>query len=180
MGDLIEALLALARVDRSQLHLTRVDLGQLLREIVRELEPETQGRRIHWEILPLPEIECDRSLIKQAFVNLLGNAVKFTRGRSPAVIEIGALTESAETGEVVCFVKDNGAGFDQNQAGELFEPFHRLHRQAVYEGSGIGLATVKRIVQRHGGRVWAEGKLDQGATFFFSLPRHHLNINGSA
>jgi signal transduction histidine kinase len=171
MGDLIEALLALARVDRGQLHVARVNLEQLVREVIQELEVETQGRQVHWEVRPLPEIECDRGLMKQVLANLLGNAAKFTRGRLPAAIEIGALTEKTSAHELVCFVKDNGAGFDQNQAGTLFQAFHRLHRRADYEGSGIGLATVKRIIQRHGGRVWAEGELDRGATFYFSLAR---------
>jgi light-regulated signal transduction histidine kinase (bacteriophytochrome) len=127
---------------------------------------------VNWEISPLPDVECDRNLIKAVLQNLLGNAVKFTRGRKPAVVEIGPWPEKSDSDEMVFFVKDNGAGFDQNQASSLFATFRRLHRYADFEGSGIGLATVKRIIQKHGGRVWAEGAVNQGATFYFSLIGH--------
>jgi signal transduction histidine kinase len=171
MDDLIEALLALGRVGRVQMELSSVNLEELAREVVNELQGETQGRELRWKIQFLPTVECDRRLMKQAFVNLLGNAVKFTRGRIPSLVEIGVLPQKPGEEELVFFVKDNGAGFEKNQAGELFEAFHRLHRYEEYEGSGIGLATLKRIIQKHGGRVWAEGEVNQGATFYFSLPR---------
>jgi signal transduction histidine kinase len=169
MGELIESLLALARVDRAELHPVRVNLNELTREAINDLELETRGRELNWETSPLPDVQCDRSLIKAVFLNLLGNATKFTRGRKPAVVKIGVSPEKSNNHEMVFFVKDNGAGFDQNQASSLFETFRRLHRYEEFEGSGIGLATVKRIIQKHGGRVWAEGVVNQGATFYFSL-----------
>jgi signal transduction histidine kinase len=133
---------------------------------------------VRWEIQPLPKVDCDRGLMKQVFANLLGNAAKFTRGRKPAVIQIGTLPEKPEDHEVVVFVKDNGAGFDHNRANALFEPFRRLHRYSEFEGSGIGLANVKRIILKHGGRVWAEGEINSGATFYFSLPRQPVVEQG--
>jgi len=127
---------------------------------------DVQGRKIQWKIGPLPLVECDQGLIKQVFVNLIGNAVKYTRMRESTVIEIG----QTEQGDIPAFhVRDNGAGFDMKQAPKLFSPFQRLHRQEEFEGTGVGLATVRRIVQRHGGRIWAEAELDKGATFYFTL-----------
>jgi signal transduction histidine kinase len=172
MSELIEALLALAQVGCAQLQLSLVDLNELAREIINELDLEAEGRQVRWEIQPLPKVNCDRGLMKQVFANLLGNAAKFTRGRKPAVIQIGTLPEKPEDHEVVVFVKDNGAGFDQSRANTLFEPFHRLHRYSEFEGSGIGLANVKRIILKHGGRVWAEGAINSGATFYFSLLKY--------
>jgi signal transduction histidine kinase len=169
MAELIESLLALARVDRAELHPVRVNLNELTTEAIHDLELETKGRDLNWETAPLPEVECDRNLIKAVLLNLLGNAAKFTRGRKPAVVKIGLAPEKSGDHEMVFFVQDNGAGFDQNQANSLFETFRRLHRYDEFEGSGIGLATVKRIIQKHGGRVWAEGAVNQGATFYFSL-----------
>jgi signal transduction histidine kinase len=171
MDDLIEALLALARVGSAQLHLSAVNLDDLTREVINELQAETRGRELKWEVQSMPTVECYRPLMKQALVNLLANAVKFTRGRTPALIEIGMLPVKPGGPELVLFVKDNGAGFEKKKASELFEAFHRLHRYEEYEGSGIGLATLKRIIQKHGGRVWAEGEVNRGATFYFSLPR---------
>jgi light-regulated signal transduction histidine kinase (bacteriophytochrome) len=170
MSELIEALLALAQVGRAQFQLSAVDLNELAREIINELDLEAEGRQVRWEIQPLPKVDCDRGLMKQVFANLLGNAAKFTRGRKPAVIQIGTVPEKPEDHEVVVFVKDNGAGFDRDRANTLFEPFHRLHSYSEFEGSGIGLANVKRIILKHGGRVWAEGEVNSGATFYFSLP----------
>ncbi|MDB6021099.1 MAG: Histidine kinase [Pedosphaera sp.] len=171
MNELIEALMALARIGRARMHLAPVNLEELVREIVGDLRTETQGREIVWDIHPMPEVQCDRGLIKQAATNLIENAVKFTRGRRQTRIEIGVLPANVDDEEVVFYVRDNGAGFDMQYAGSLFETFHRLHLQDEFEGSGIGLANVKRIIQKHGGRVWAEGKVDSGATFYFSLIR---------
>jgi len=120
----------------------------------------------------LPTIDCDRELMKQVAENLIGNAVKFTRGRTPARIEIGVLPKNDGSEEVVFYVKDNGAGFDGSRASKLFNAFQRLHSEKEFEGTGIGLANVQRIIQKHGGRVWAEGEVDKGATFYFSLPRY--------
>jgi light-regulated signal transduction histidine kinase (bacteriophytochrome) len=170
MNELIEALLAFARVGRTEIQMGPVDMDRLTSEVIAEMEVETTEREVIWEISPLPQVECDRGTIRQVMVNLLGNAAKFTRSRSPARIQVGTLAPKPEDGEVVFYVKDNGAGFDQNQASVLFEPFQSLHRREEYEGCGIGLANVKRIIQKHGGRVWAEGEVGKGATFYFSLP----------
>ncbi len=173
MGELIEALLTFARIGRTQAHPAPVNLDEVVREVIKDVEVETKGRIIRWKIHPLPETQCDRDLIKQVAANLVDNAVKFTRGREPARIEIGALPDKPEDKETVFYVKDNGVGFETNDASGLFEAFHRLHRQEDFEGSGIGLASVKRIVQKHGGRVWAKGEPDKGATFYFSLAREN-------
>jgi light-regulated signal transduction histidine kinase (bacteriophytochrome) len=126
-----------------------------------------RDRQIVWQIAPLPSVVGDRAMIKQVLANLIGNAVKYTQMRVPARIEIGCAGE--EDGRMIVFVRDNGAGFDPQYAHKLFGVFQRLHRAEEFDGSGIGLATVKRITIRHGGRVWAEGAVDQGATFYFTL-----------
>jgi signal transduction histidine kinase len=171
MDELIEALLAFARIGRAQMRLEKVNMERLVREVVAEREVETKGRDIVWDIKPLPEVLGERQWLRQALSNLIDNAVKFTRGRAPARLEVGALPGKLEDKEVVFYVKDNGAGFDPSYAGRLFEAFYRLHNQEEFEGSGIGLATVQRIIEKHGGRVWAEGLSGEGATFYFSLPR---------
>ena len=132
---------------------------------------ETQGRDIAWHIGPLPEVYADRALLYQVLVNLLANAVKFTRPRAQAKIEIGAMPTSATDPMVVVFVRDNGVGFDMKYVDKLFNVFQRLHRGEEFEGTGVGLANVQRIMQRHGGRVWVEAAVDQGATFFVALPK---------
>ena len=129
---------------------------------------ETAGRNIAWEIHPLPTERADRELLRLVLVNLLGNAIKFTGHRAAAKIEIGSVPSAV--GETVIFIRDNGAGFDPQYAGKLFGVFQRLHSQDKFVGTGIGLANVQRIIQRHGGRVWAEGAVNSGATFYFSLP----------
>ena len=130
------------------------------------MQPEFEGRNIDWQIAGLPSVECDPGLVKQVFTNLLSNAVKYTRVRETAVIEVGRI---AEEGVLVFFVRDNGAGFDQRYAGRLFGVFERLHRADEFEGTGIGLSTVQRIVKKHGGEIWAKAEVDKGATFFFAL-----------
>jgi signal transduction histidine kinase len=169
MGELVEALLKFARVGRAQVRVAPVKLEELVRETIDELKVETQQREILWDVHPLPEVSCDRGLIKQVLANLLSNAAKFTRGRNPARIEIGVLPQQSDNEEVTFFVKDNGVGFETAKARSLFEGFHRLHRQEEFEGIGLGLVNVKRIIQKHGGRVWAEGEADHGATFYFSI-----------
>jgi light-regulated signal transduction histidine kinase (bacteriophytochrome) len=167
MGQLIDDLLAFSRMGRVEMIEDSVALDGLLREILRGLEMAVQGRNIEWQIAPLPPVVGDASLLRQVLANLVGNAVKYTRPRDPARIEIGCAGE--EDGRIIFFVRDNGAGFDMQYADKLFGVFQRLHRAEDFEGTGIGLATVRRIISRHGGRTWAEGVLNQGATFYFTL-----------
>ncbi len=167
MGDLIDDLLSFSRTGRAQMHLEAVALGPLVDECRRELEPETRGRTIEWTIGELPEVAADRALLRQVLANLLGNAVKYSHKRAEACIEVSSRREGAEF--IVC-VRDNGAGFDMKYADKLFGVFQRLHTDAEFEGTGIGLANVRRIIVRHGGRTWAEGEVGQGAAFYFSLP----------
>ena len=168
MGVLIDDLLALSRIGRAAVNIVPVDLERLVEESRRELAPETEGRAVEWQIGSLPQVEADPVLLRTVLTNLLANALKYTRGRNPAVIEIGCSEDGAQ---VVCRVKDNGAGFDMRYADKLFGVFQRLHKAEDFEGTGIGLASVRRIVERHGGRVWAEGEVDRGAAFSFTLPQ---------
>jgi PAS domain S-box-containing protein len=167
MGELIDDLLAFSRVGRAEIREASVELGELLRDVIRGLEMAAKDRPIVWEIAPLPRVIGDASLLKQVLTNLVDNAIKYSRTRDPARIEIGSAGE--EAGRVTLFVRDNGVGFDMQYADKLFGVFQRLHRPEEFEGTGIGLATVRRIVGRHGGRVWADGAIDEGATFYFTL-----------
>ena len=176
MGNLIDDLLAFSRLGRSELQKTDVNLDELVRETLGDFQTETTARTIVWEIHPLPSVWADRALLRMVLVNLLSNAVKFTGARAKAKIEIGSAP--SESGETAVFIRDNGAGFDQEYAGKLFGAFQRLHSQDEFEGTGIGLANVQRIILRHGGRVWAEGVEDGGATFYFSIPKQSRDING--
>jgi light-regulated signal transduction histidine kinase (bacteriophytochrome) len=167
MGQLIDDLLEFSRMGRTELRSTRVVLDDIVRESIQRLEMEIQGRNITWKISPLPVVTGDPSMLRQVMANLLSNAVKYSRRRDPAEIEIGSA--GAEDGRAIIFVRDNGAGFDMNYADKLFGVFQRLHRADEFEGTGIGLATVRRIITRHAGRVWAEAVPDRGATFYFTL-----------
>jgi PAS domain S-box-containing protein len=170
MGTLIDDLLAFSRIGRAETRMTLVSLGELAREVLREMERETEGRDIAWKVGgPLPSAHGDRSMLKVALFNLVSNAVKFTRTRPRAEIEIGCSDGAGE--DVVLFVRDNGVGFDMKYVNKLFGVFQRLHLPEDFEGTGIGLATVQRIAARHGGRVWAEGVVDGGATFYFAVPK---------
>lgn len=169
MARLIDDLLVFARMGRVEMRYTGVDLNTVLDDAIHALREEIQGREILWKRTRLPTVHCDLSLIRQVFINLLSNAVKYTRPRSTAEIEIGTASETGD--EVVIFVRDNGVGFDMEYASKLFGVFQRLHRVEEFEGTGIGLANVRRIVQRHGGRTWAEGQVEKGATFYFSLTK---------
>jgi light-regulated signal transduction histidine kinase (bacteriophytochrome) len=167
MGLLIDGLLTLSRMSAEPMNEIRVDLAALLGEVVRRQQVAAPGRRIVWKIAPLPEIAGDPSLLRQVLANLVDNAVKYSKNREHSEIEVG--TAGDEKGRSVFFVRDNGAGFDMRQYHKLFGVFHRLHRVEDFEGTGIGLATVRRIIERHGGRTWAEGVVDGGATFYFTL-----------
>jgi light-regulated signal transduction histidine kinase (bacteriophytochrome) len=169
MGLLIDDLLAFSRVGRAELKLLPVSLQQLVQEAMQELREETQGRDIAWKIGQLPEVMVDRSMMRLVMINLLANAVKFTGKRERAEIEVGTSPDEAEG--IVVFVRDNGVGFDMEYADKLFGVFQRLHPAEEYEGTGIGLANVQRIIHRHKGRTWARGEVDQGAAFYFSLPK---------
>jgi PAS domain S-box-containing protein len=166
MGMMVDDLLNLTRLGRKELSLQLTGLSSLLEEATGDLQPEMAGREIEWRIGKLPFVECDPALVKQVFANLLSNALKFTRPRERAVIEVG---ETTQKGRAVIFVRDNGVGFSMKYVDKLFGVFQRLHRPEDFEGTGIGLATVQRIVHKHGGRVWAEAELNKGAAFYFTL-----------
>ena len=166
MALLIDDLLAFSRLSRNPLKKRRVDLRGLVVQVIEELHAETGGREIKWQIGDLAPCQADPALLKQVYANLISNALKYTRPRPVPVIEIGS---RMLRGQTVYFVRDNGVGFDMKYAGNLFGVFQRLHSEADFEGTGIGLAIVQRIVNRHGGKIWAEAEVDQGATFFFTL-----------
>jgi light-regulated signal transduction histidine kinase (bacteriophytochrome) len=170
MSEQIGALVEYSRVNNSELVMTEVDLEDVLNEALELVRPWSNGRSIQWQRTRLPTVHGDESLLLQVLVNLVSNAVKYTRPRDPAVIEIGTCNQQA--GEVTVFVRDNGVGFDPKYAGRLFGPFQRLHAGDALRGLGMGLAKVRRIVARHGGRVWAQAQVGEGATFFFSLSNH--------
>jgi len=169
MGVLIDDLLSFSRMVRQEINRTAVDLGTLVSDVIHEFEPETKDRVINWHIEALPVVTGDRAMLRVVLVNLISNALKFAQTRTQAEIAIGCLPDNAT--ESVVFVRDNGVGFDMQYASKLFGVFERLHGVEEFEGTGIGLANVRRVIARHGGRTWAEGKVDGGAIFYFSLPR---------
>jgi PAS domain S-box-containing protein len=169
---LVDDLLRFARLGQQGLTFQKTDLNEIVREVIAGFERELSGRNVTFDVSPLPTIDCDRGLVTQVFWNLLANAIKFTGSRRHAIISVG---ESIQEGESVFFVRDNGVGFDIQHAGKLFGPFQRLHRSDEFEGTGVGLATVQRIVLKHQGRIWAHAELDHGATFFFSLRSQKSN-----
>jgi light-regulated signal transduction histidine kinase (bacteriophytochrome) len=162
LGALIDDLLAFSWIGQSKMQRVEVHLDELVRETLDEFQAPTKKRKIVWTIHSLPAVRADRDLLRLVFVNLISNAVKFSRTRSEARIEIGALSVDRET---VIYIRDNGAGFDPKYTEKLFGVFHRLHTRAEFEGTGIGLANVRRIIKRHGGRAWGEGVVNAGATF---------------
>jgi light-regulated signal transduction histidine kinase (bacteriophytochrome) len=168
MALLIDGILSLSRLGRLEMKVTEMDMGELATGVVKELKTFSPERACQFRLSPLPPARGDRMMIHQVLVNLLSNAVKFTRLKKAPVIEVGGWSEEHEN---TYYVKDNGSGFDMRYADKLFGTFQRLHRQEEFEGTGIGLAIVQRIIQRHGGRVWAEGKVNEGAAFYFTLPK---------
>jgi PAS domain S-box-containing protein len=170
MGTLVDDLLAFSRIGRAETQKTTVKLDQLIKNVIAEMAPDTQQRKIAWCVGDLPICYGDPAMLRLVFGNLVSNAVKFTRTREQAEIEIGSLNHKPD--ELVVFIKDNGVGFDMKYKDKLFGVFQRLHSQESFEGTGIGLATVQRIVHRHGGRVWAEGSVSNGATFYVAFPKH--------
>ena len=174
MGNLIDDLLAFSRIGRAETQKTLFSLTQLVREAVAEVRQDAEGRSIAWKVGALPDFYGDRSMLRLVLINLISNAVKFTRTRAQAEIEIGCADGNSD--DLVVFVRDNGVGFDMKYVNKLFGVFQRLHDSDAFEGTGIGLATAQRIIHRHGGKIWAEGVVDGGATFYFStpIPRGHL------
>ena len=166
MGELVDGLLNMGRIGRQLLTCKPTDLKVLVETVRGELQSDYGQRQIEWRVGELPIVDCDSSLLKQVFVNLLSNALKYTRRRDHAVIEVGQFTRN---GQQVIFVRDNGAGFEQQYVHKLFGMFQRLHHADEFEGTGVGLATVQRIIRKHGGHIWAEGQVDVGAVFFFEL-----------
>ncbi len=174
MGALIDDLLVFSRMGRMEMRRTTVSMDELVAETITEMAQDLEGRQVEWNITPLPGVYGDRAMLKQVWANLLSNAVKYSRQRSPARIKVQCLDTA--NGNWEFSVADNGAGFDMQYAAKLFGVFQRLHQAEEFEGTGVGLANVQRIVVRHGGRVWAEGKVDLGATFYFTLPKSVLEI----
>jgi signal transduction histidine kinase len=173
MGALIDDLLSFSRIGRAETNKTAVNLGQLVEEALTEVRRDLGDRKIVWKVDKLPAAYGDRAMLRLVLVNLISNAVKFTRTRTPAEIQIGQLPTTDD--QVVIFVRDNGVGFDMKYVGKLFGVFQRLHSGEAFEGTGIGLATVQRIAHRHGGRAWGEGAVDQGATFYLSISKSKQN-----
>ncbi|EKD32655.1 MAG: hypothetical protein ACD_77C00018G0003 [uncultured bacterium] len=167
MGHLIDDLLNFSRTGRMDMNVGNVNMNKALRDSIAILASETQGRNIEWKIDELPNVYADFSMMRQVWTNLISNAIKYSKKRDVAIIEVGSNIEEHET---VFFVKDNGAGFDMKYAQKLFGVFQRMHSTEEFEGTGIGLANVRQIIKRHNGRTWAEGEIDKGATFYFSIP----------
>lgn len=173
MGQLIDDLLAFSRLGRKELYASRIDMRGMAVSVLNELLKEEERARLEFQIGRLPAARGDSSLIRQVWFNLLANAIKFTSRKERALIEIGSKTNKDE---LIYYVRDSGAGFDMEYANKLFGVFQRLHTESEFDGTGVGLAIVQRIIHRHEGRVWAEGEVGKGATFYFALPRktdHH-------
>jgi len=168
MSKLLDGVLSYSRLCRRGLHRTRIHLDNALKAVMQELKLEMEGRKIDWHIQPLPEVEADPWMIREALSRLISNALKFTRTRETARI---AIDSSASSNEIILRIEDNGVGFDMQYVDRLFGLFQRLHSDPQFEGIGVGLAHVRRMILRQGGRIWAEARLDGGATFFVALPR---------
>jgi len=168
MGTMMNDILSFSRISRLEMKMTAVNFDLLVKEVITELRAETEGRDIVWNIQPLPEVYGDMTMLRLVWINLIGNALKFSRTKPQAMIEIGC---NENNNEIVCSIKDNGVGFDMEYVGKVFSIFQRLHSPEEFEGMGVGLTNVQRIIQRHGGRIWAKGKEDEGASFYFTLPK---------
>jgi light-regulated signal transduction histidine kinase (bacteriophytochrome) len=168
MGTLIDDLLSFSRTGRAELRKSKINMNQLIDEAISQIKPATVGRKIKWDISPLAEVSGDNNLMRLVWVNLIDNAVKYTKTKEKAIIKINYTEEKEEFIFRIC---DNGVGFEMKYAQKLFGVFQRLHSSAEFEGTGIGLANVRRIILRHGGRIWVEAELDKGACFYFSLPK---------
>jgi light-regulated signal transduction histidine kinase (bacteriophytochrome) len=166
MGNMVDDMLGLAQIGRQELSVQVTGLNKLVVEVLKDLKAEMADREIRVQVGELPFVDCDPGLMKQVIFNLLSNAIKYTRPRNPAVIEVGQMVVEGQT---AIFVRDNGVGFNMKYAGKLFGVFQRLHRREEFEGTGVGLATVQRIIHKHGGAIWAEAELGKGATFYFNL-----------
>jgi signal transduction histidine kinase len=173
MSKLIDALLAFSRIGRASMRMQAIDMDDLVRDTLVQLQPDLASRHIDFQMRSLPAVTGDPDLLRQVWVNLLANAVKYTRPRDPALIEIGSV---AGEKEIVFHVRDNGVGFNMQYADRLFSVFQRMHSDSEFEGTGVGLANVKRIIQRHGGRTWAEAKVDEGTTIYFTLPAQNSEL----
>jgi light-regulated signal transduction histidine kinase (bacteriophytochrome) len=168
MGQLIDDLLSFSRLGRKEMYSSKIDMEGLAVSVLNELIKDENQERMDFQIGKLPPVKADSSLMRQVWFNLLANAIKFSSKKEQAVLEVGSKTTKEE---LIYFVRDNGAGFEMEYADKLFGVFQRLHTESEFSGTGVGLAIVQRIIRRHGGRVWAEGEVEKGATFYFALPR---------
>jgi light-regulated signal transduction histidine kinase (bacteriophytochrome) len=173
MGALIDDLLQFSRTGRQEMQQTNLDMNEVLQEVLSLATNDINGRNIKWDIAVLPTLNGDHALLRLAWYNLVNNAIKFTKQKDPASIAIGYREEK---NEFVFFISDNGAGFDMRYAHKLFGVFQRLHSKQEFDGTGIGLANVRRIILKHGGKTWAESQHGMGATFYFTLPKHKEEI----
>ena len=167
MGKLVDGILNFSKLNAIELQKTRIRSSEIVQQVIKFFDPEIQNRKITFQVETLPEVKADEELIRQVWINLISNAIKYTMKKPEAVIEIGS---SSTDNEITFYIKDNGAGFNMKYAEKLFGVFQRLHKTSDFEGVGIGLANVNRIVTRHGGHCRAEGEVDKGATFYFSMP----------